>query len=154
MSRALKRIFVHGFPSLYGGAGTELHHQMIVWRKMGMEVHLIPTGDGFYPEGLYVELLRLGVVIHAADDWTALEPGDPVMGFCNSEFLDAIPEIRKHTKRTVFVNCMTWLFDKEKELMKEGLIAMFLYQNEEVRQKNMPLLQGLNADPVRPVHDV
>ena len=81
MSRALKRIFVHGFPSLYGGAGTELHHQMIVWRKMGMEVHLIPTGDSFYPEGLYVELLRLGVVIHAADDWTALEPGDPVMGF-------------------------------------------------------------------------
>ncbi len=147
MSRALKRIFVHGFPSLYGGAGTELHHQMIVWRKMGMDVHLIPTGDGFYPEGLYVELLRLGVVIHAADDWTALEPGDPVMGFCNSEFLDAIPEIRKHTKRTVFVNCMTWLFDKEKELMKEGLIAMSLYQNEEVRQKNMPLLQGLNADP-------
>lgn len=48
MSRELKRIFVHGFPSLYGGAGTELHHQIIVWCEMGMEVHLIPTGDGFY----------------------------------------------------------------------------------------------------------
>lgn len=42
---------------------------------------------------------------------------------------------------------MTWLFNKEKELMKQGLIAMFLYQNEEVRQKNMPLLKRCNDDP-------
>lgn len=147
MGRELKRIFVHGFPSLYGGAGTELHHQIIVWREMGMEVHLIPTGDGFYPEGLYLELVRLGVVIHAQEDWSVLEPGDPVLGFCNGEFLDAIPRIRERTRRTVFVNCMTWLFNKEKELMKQGAIAMFLYQNEEVRQKNMPVLKALHDDP-------
>lgn len=51
MIRELKRIFVHGFPSLYGGAGTELHHQIIVWREMGMEVHLIPAGEGFTRKG-------------------------------------------------------------------------------------------------------
>lgn len=51
MIRELNRIFVHGFPSLYGGAGTELHHQIIVWREMGMEVHLIPAGEGFTRKG-------------------------------------------------------------------------------------------------------
>ncbi len=147
MSRALKRIFVNGFPSLYGGAGTELHHQILVWREMGMEVHLIPTGDGFYEEGLYLEMVRRGVVIHAPGDWSVLEPEDPIMGFCNGEFLESLAAIRKRTKRTVFVNCMTWLFNKEKELMEEGQIALFLYQNEEVRQKNMPLLKALNPDP-------
>lgn len=62
------------------------------------------------------------MVIHAQEDWLVLEPGDPVLGFCNGEFLDAILRIRERTRRTVFVNCVTWLFDKEKELMEQGLL--------------------------------
>lgn len=147
MSRSIQKVFVHGFPGKYGGAGTELHHQIIIWRKMGMEVHLIPPWDCFR-EALYEDMVRLGVVIHAPCDWSCLEPGDPVLGFCNAEFLEALPEIRRHTKRTVFVNCMTWLFDKEKEAMAKGEIAMFLYQNESVRQNVMPILRGLNDAPL------
>lgn len=146
MSSCIKRLFVTGFPSLYGGAGTELHHQIIAWGHMGVEIHLIPTCPGYKNEPLYLEMLERGVIIHEANEWNVLEPGDPVFGFCNGEFLNSIPEIRKYTKRTIFVNCMTWLFDKEKELMSQGQIAMFLYQNEEVRQKNMPLLRALNDD--------
>lgn len=146
MSNSVQRVFVHGFPGKYGGAGTELHHQIIIWRKLGKEVHLIPPGDCLR-EPLYEDMVKLGVVIHAPCDWTCLEPGDPVLGFCNSEFLEALPEIRKYTKRTVFINCMTWLFDKEKEAMAKGEIAMFLYQNEAVRQNVMPVLRGLNDDP-------
>lgn len=147
MSKPIEKLFVNGFPCLYGGAGTELHHQIIVWRHMGIDVHLIPTNDGFKNEALYLEMIRRGVHIHAPNDWTAVQEGDPVLGFCNSEFLENMPAIRKKTKRTVFINCMTWLFDKEKELMKDGQIAMFLYQNEDVRQKNMPQLKALNNDP-------
>lgn len=146
MSTSLKKIFVHGFPSLYGGAGTELHHQIIVWRQMKMEVHLIPSWD-YHMEPLYEDMVRLGVIMHAPCDWDALEEGAPVIGFCNAEFLEHLPTIRKHTRRTIFVNCMTWLFEQEKQGMEEGLIAMFLYQNEEVRQKNMPILRALNHDP-------
>lgn len=142
----INKIFINGFPSLYGGAGTELHHQIIAWEKMGMDINIIPTGDGFRNEPLYRELIGMGVHIHAPNDWTVLSPGDPILGFCNGEFLQNIPSIRKYTRRTVFVNCMTWLFDKEKELMANGDIAMFLYQNEEVRQKNMPILKSLNDD--------
>lgn len=146
MSTKLKRIFVHGFPGMYGGAGTELHHQIIAWVKMGMEVHLIPTWENVSREPLYMEMISRGVHIHAMNDWSVVEPGDPVIGFCNAEFLNNLPDIRKRTKRTVFVNCMTWLFDKEKQAMADGQIAMFLYQNEDVRQKNMPILKALNRD--------
>ena len=138
MSSPIKRLFVNGFPSLYGGAGTELHHQIIVWRKMGVEVHLIPSWD-YHGEPLYNEMVSLGVIMHAPADWSAVQPGDPVLGFCNAGFLNALPEIRRHTKRTVFINCMTWLFPREKEAMQKGEIAMFLYQNEAVRQEAMPL---------------
>lgn len=146
MTTSKQKLFINGFPSLYGGAGTELHHQIIVWLHMGIDVHIIPTGDGSKNEDLYLEMIKLGVHIHAPNDWTVLEEGDPIIGFCNGEFLNNIPAIRKRTKRTIFVNCMTWLFNKEKELMKEGQIAMFLYQNEAVRQVHMPELKHLNDD--------
>lgn len=146
MSNQIKRVFVNGFPSLYGGAGTELHHQIIVWSKLGMEVHLVPSWD-YHTEPLYNEMVNLGVIMHAPGDWSAVQPGDPVLGFCNAEFLNSLPAIRRRTKRTVFVNCMTWLFDKEKEAMQNGDIAMFLYQNEAVRQNVMPILRKLNPNP-------
>lgn len=147
MSRILKRLFVLGFPGYYGGAGTELHHQIIVWRHMGMEVHLIPSGDRFGQEPMLLEMAAQGVTVHARGDWSVLDKEDVIISFCNAEFLYNLPEIRKRTKRTVFVNCMTWLFSMEKSGMENGHIAMFLYQNEEVRQKNMSALKALNDDP-------
>lgn len=143
----MKRIFAHGFPGKYGGASTELHHQIKLWRAMGVDVHLIPSGGNPKKEPLYLELIQAGVVIHKPNQWEVLTPDDCVLGFCNAEFLDHLPEIHSRTRRTVFINCMTWLFDKEKQRMAEGMIALFLYQNEAVRQKNMPLLQALNPDP-------
>lgn len=146
MPSAPKRLFVHGFPGLYGGAATELHHQIIVWRHLGMEVHLIPTWPAFN-EPLLPEMQDRGVVVHHANDFSAVEAGDPVFGFCNGEFLEALPEIRRRTRRTIFANCMTWLFEKEREAMSQGLISMFLYQNDSVRIKHMPELRALNGDP-------
>jgi hypothetical protein len=146
MTLRIPRIFVHGFPGLYGGASTELHHQILVWRRMNVEVHLIPTWPA-HNEPLLPEMLELGVIVHNAHDFTAIQSGDPILGFCNAEFLNALPIIRQFTRRTVFINCMTWLFDKERESMQNGLIAMFLYQNEEVRIKHMPELRIANDDP-------
>ncbi len=143
----IRRIFAYGFPGKYGGAGTELHHQILLWLAMGLEVHLIPSFPNYDREPLYQPMRDAGVVIHNFNEWDVLTPEDPVLGFCNAEFLNHLPEIVKRTRRTVFINCMTWLFDKEKQRMAEGMIAMFLYQNEQVRQKNMPILQALNPDP-------
>lgn len=95
MSTSLKKIYVNGFPSLYGGAGTELHHQILVWKHMDIDVHIIPTNDGFQNEALYLEMLGLGVHIHAPNDWSVLEEGDAIIGFCNGEYLENLPAIRQ-----------------------------------------------------------
>ncbi len=146
MYSTIKKLFINGFPSLYGGAGTELHHQILIWSKMGIEIHIIPTQTGVENEALYHEMLSLGVLIHAPNDWTCLTEDDPIIAFCNEAFLENLTEINQYTKRTIFVNCMTWLFEREKECMQRGLIAMFLYQNEDVLRLNQPLLQALNPD--------
>lgn len=147
MGKSIKRIFTYGFPGLYGGAGTELHHQIIVWLHMGIEVHLIPSEPGYKLEPLYQEMLGRGVVIHEFNDWEAIDAGDPILGFCNSEFLANLQTMRRRTRRTVFVNCMTWIFEKEREAMANDQIGMFLYQNDEVRKRHESELRCLNSNP-------
>jgi hypothetical protein len=147
VSHSIRRLFVHGFPGLYGGAGTELHHQIIAWLHIGLEVHLIPTNGGFRNEPLFPEMQQRGVKVHGCNDFSLIEQGDPVLGFCNAEFLEALPQITERTRRTVFLNCMTWLFEKEREAMARGQIGMFLYQNPAVLEKHRQELRALNDDP-------
>jgi glycosyltransferase involved in cell wall biosynthesis len=137
-------LFVYGFPSLYGGAGTELHHQIPIWQRLGCEVHIIPTNAGYPREALYTELRANGVIIHEANEFSAIPRGAPIFGFCNAEFLDRLDEITAYSTNTVFVNCMSWLFENEKRRMAEGKIRTFLYQNDTVRAFNSPILQALN----------
>ena len=148
MKTTLKRIFVYGFPHPYGGAGTELDHQIRVWQRLGVEVHLIPSWGTMKP--IAENLLQRGVIIHEKDEWTALTPEDPILCLCNPYFLTLMPEIRKHTRRTVWMNCMTWIFDQEKTAMEQGHVALFLYQNDNIRQTHQTALRPLN--PSRDIH--
>jgi glycosyltransferase involved in cell wall biosynthesis len=147
MPLPIKRIFVYGFPGKYGGAGTELHHQVIVWLHMGLDVNIIPSNPQFSFEPLFSEMIERGVKVHNCNDWSKIHEGDPIIGFCNSEFLESLPDIRLHTKRTIFVNCMTWIFPKERLAMSNGQIAMFLYQNSDIMLKHEAELKALNRDP-------
>lgn len=72
-----------------------------------LAMHVIPTGDGFRQESMLLELVSLGMTVHASDIWSILEAQDVVIAFCNAEFLESLPEIGKRTKKTAFVNCMT-----------------------------------------------
>jgi hypothetical protein len=137
-------LWVYGFPSLYGGAGTELHHQIILWLKLGFEIHIVPSDAGYRNEPLYTEMLSSGVVVHEANEFSAIEADAPVFGFCNEEFLENLDAIRAWSTNTVFVNCMTWLFEAEKRRMAEGKIRTFLYQNDYVRQAHRWALTSLN----------
>lgn len=153
------KIFVYGFPTLYGGAGNELYHQIRLWRALDLEVHIIPSAQGYTDERLYPELVANGIVVHECNAFAAIEKGAPVFGFCSPAFLDKIDEIRAHSTNTVFVNCMTGLFEAEKRRMAEGKIRVFLYQNDDVRAANAPLLRALNPDaeayflPFKPYFD-
>lgn len=137
-------VYVHGFPSRYGGAGTELHHQILAWLKLGLRVHIIPSYGGYKGEALYNAMVAAGVTVHESNEFSVIEKDAPVLGFCNAEFLQHLPGITERSRNTIFVNCMTWLFEKEKEAMKQGLIRAFLYQNSDVLQKHRDALHALN----------
>ncbi|MEG0144337.1 MAG: hypothetical protein RSA21_09640 [Akkermansia sp.] len=64
--------YIIGFPSLYGGAGAEPYHQIPVWEKLGVKLH----------------------VIHEAYDWNAIPENAPVISFCNEDFLAALPVVQ------------------------------------------------------------
>ena len=103
-------LYIVGFPSLYGGAGAELYHQVRAWETLGVVLHFIPTQKNVRKAALYGEMTERGHVIHDAYDWAAIPEDAPVISFCNEDFLTALPEIRRRTRRTVFVNCMTLSF--------------------------------------------
>ena len=142
MNKTLKRIFVFDFlgtwRSRYGNAPPDTP-----LLDMGMEVHLIPAWNPAR-EPLYTPMRDRGVIIHAPLDWSSLTPEDAILGFCSQLFLSYLPDILPYTRRTVSLGCMTWLMDEEKRAMRDGKVALCLFQNEEVRQLLQPRLQALN----------
>lgn len=121
-------ICVIGHPSRYGGADTELDHQITCWLAMGIEVHICHTGD--VTSDLHsLKLEERGCIYHASRDWASLE-GLHCISFCNGEFLENLPKIKQHARTTTFVNCMTWNFEREIEMHSNGLIDFHLYQTQ------------------------
>jgi hypothetical protein len=149
----MARLFIYGFPGLYGGASTELHHQIYVWLKMPeLELHIIPTQAGYERDHLYQEMLDLGVTIHKQHNFSVVKPEDAIINFCSSAFLDNVSHINQFTKRTIFVNCMTWIFNDKKEHVYDEIgahmrnqIAFSLYQRPQIRDENEKILREFGS---------
>ena len=140
----MNEIVIIGYPSKLGGADTELDHQIHVWQELGLKVHVIHTGE----IDANLKAMRLqedrDCVVHPPREWSQVK-GRVVISYCNGEFLKALPEIRRHEPRLViWVNCMRWLFDAEKEAHRAGLIDWFLYQTEETRALVEPALREIH----------
>ncbi|MCA8991916.1 MAG: glycosyltransferase [Planctomycetaceae bacterium] len=131
---------VIGHPSRLGGADTELDHQISCWLEMGIEVHICHTGV-MDANLRAMGLEQRGCIYHDARDWSALE-GLHCIAFCNGEFLNHLPGIKKFARSTSFVNCMTWNFDKEVEAQKNGLIDFHLYQTQHAFERVSQKLKG------------
>lgn len=152
----MRRLFIYGFPGLYGGAATELHHQFYIWKEMpDIELHIIPTMAGYENEPLYSEMSDMGVTIHKQHFFGAIKPEDALINFCSSTFLDNVRVIKNHTRRTIFVNCMTWVFDRPKDREHDEIgahqrndIAFSLYQRPQIRDRHADILKshGSNAE--------
>lgn len=124
----IDELCVIGHPSRLGGADTELDHQIHCWQAMGISVHICHTG--LIDDNLAaMRLKERGCVYHTPRDWPSLN-GLHCISFCNGEFLESLPEIRKHARTTSFVNCMTWNFDKEIEMQERGFLDFHLYQTQ------------------------
>jgi glycosyl transferase family 1 len=116
-------IWVAGFPSPYGGADTELDHQIALWRRHDVDVHLVPM-FGADPE-TRERMLARGCHVHAYRD--DIFRGKLVVSYCNGELLANLPRImaRGRPARLIWFNCMTWLFDAEREAHRQGWIDVF-----------------------------
>ncbi len=71
-------------------------------------------------------------------DVACIVPGDPVIGFWDNV---------ERSENTVYVICGTWKLSREKHSLGDGLIRLFLGQNEVARQQNTPVLRVLNSAP-------
>ncbi|MCP3709797.1 glycosyltransferase [Paraburkholderia sp. CNPSo 3274] len=129
----IDELCVVGHPSKLGGADTELDHQIHCWQTMGIKVHICHTGeiDG---DCLAMGMEERGCVYHAPRDWQSLE-GLHCLSFCNGQFLEDLPQIRRWARTTTFVNCMTWNFDAELRCQAQGLVDFHLYQTEHGRDR-------------------
>lgn len=119
-------IAVIGYPSLCGGADTELLDQIKVWNLIGIKVHLIPTKDN---KNDRLDLSDYNVVIHDYMDFSSCKDMH-TLAFCNPAFLDYASEIRKYARSMSWANCMTFNFKNELEAHEKGYIDYFLYQTK------------------------
>jgi|SRR5579862_138041 len=113
-------IWISGAPSFVGGADTELHHQIILWRKHHVAVHIVPTGD-VNPK-MKAQMLDIGC------RFLAYRPGifkdKFVVSYCNGEALKILLRDGEGRPRVfIWFNCMTWTTPEEIEAIKRGLIT-------------------------------
>jgi hypothetical protein len=145
--RRMREIWVAGYPSPYGGADTELDHQLDLWLAQDVTVHLVPNDE---PDpAIRADLTMRGAVTHAYRP--DIFAGKVVVSYCNGAFLERLAEICSagRPRCVVWVNCMTWAFPHEIECHRLGLIDIFAFQSNYQR---LWLLPELNA--VRTVQEL
>lgn len=134
-------LWVAGYPSFYGGADTELDHNIDLWRRHGIDVHLVPM---FGCDQRMRELCdSRGCTTHGYSP--DIFSGKDVVSFCNGEFLKDLPRIAAcgRPRRVLWANCMTWNFDHELSAHRAGLIDLFLFQSRYQRALLWPRLAEL-----------
>ena len=143
------RVFLMGYPGDLGGACTEAWHTVKIWRRFDVDVHLIPTWN--CDDKWRSRVDELGCVTHEASADTLHEvpdlAGAIVMSFCNSAFLSCAMKLREMGCRLVWVNCMTWLFNAEKDFYRQSApFDAFVFQSEFQRQQLEPQLAEFGYD--------
>ncbi len=127
------RVFLMGYPGDLGGACTEAWHTVKLWRHFDADVRLIPTWEA--DDRWRSRVDELGCTTHAATAETLDQvpglAGSTVISFCNSAFLANAKRLRELGCRLVWANCMTWLFDAERQFYREaGPFDAFMFQSE------------------------
>jgi len=117
-----------GHPSHFGGADTEALDALKLWSRMGLQVHILPTGpisDG--QRELHLE--KLGYVYHAVRDWPSLQ-GLHGIAYCNEKALIDADTIRRQARSFTWVGTMCWTWPKCLQMSSNGSISLHLYQTQ------------------------
>ena len=127
------QVVLFGYPGVIGGASTEAWHTVRIWREGGINVQVIPTWGR--ERSWKKRLDQIGVQSHllAREELATFRglSGSICIGFCNSEFLDIAPTLRKLGCPLVWINCMTWFFEQERHIYdRMGTMDAYVYQSE------------------------
>ena len=129
----IKDLVIIGHPRMVGGANTELAHQMICWKEMGMNLYIMPT-DGNVTDLERQPWIDFGCEYLPQNKWSKLQ-GMVAISFCNKSFLRNLRLIKCWAEKTIWVNCMTFSFRDEKQKQSEGLIDLHLYQTRHAQKR-------------------
>lgn len=150
-------VFVVGYPGDVGGANTECWHTVRLWRRFGLEVHLIPTWTA--NETWRRRLDQLGCrTIFARPESLGDVPGlrgAIVVSFCNSHFLRHAERFRQLGCKTVWLGCMTWLLPEERRLYRRiGPFDRYVFQSRFQQSELLPQLEtlGVRGEQCRQIH--
>ncbi len=148
---SLPPVFVIGSPGPVGGADTELWHTLRLWRSRGLAVSVVPTwGLG---EPWRAQCRSIGCEVHAVPGPAELLDvpglrGAIVVSFCNDRFLAHAAALRQAGCKTVWVNCMTWLFAAERHHYAEhGPFDHYMFQSRYQRSRLVPSLKEYGYQP-------
>lgn len=143
-------IFLIGYPSEVGGACTEAWHTIRVWRKMGLDVGLIPTWGA--SDDWRHRCAEIGCVTFDAEPSSLAKVdglrGSVVVSFCNDNFLSSYHTFRELGCKVAWANCMTFLFEKEREVFrKHGPPDACIFQSEFQKSELTPQLELYGYTP-------
>ena len=144
----MSQLVVIGYPAAYGGASTELWATLKLWAANGLRPLLLPTWGADPKWRAKTEELGLRTIDAKPDMLASVEAlrGATCVSFCNGEFLKIVPALRELGCRLVWVNCMTYVFDKEREIVKShGPFDAHVFQSDFQRSMIEPELTKLDS---------
>jgi hypothetical protein len=136
-------LFVCGYPSNVGGANTELWHTVKLWRRLNIDVTLIPTwkADMVW----HRRLSEIGCCTRESnpDDLQNVRglAGGVVVSMCNTRFLAVAERFRELGCRIIWLGCMNWLFPEERRHYRRyGVFDRHVFQSQYQRDTICPQL--------------
>lgn len=117
-------IWVAGSPSFVGGADTELHHQIVLWRNHNVDVHIVPNNPDAISADMSKLMLNIGCKIE--EYRPDIFKDKVVVSYCNGILLKRLSEIcqpEHKPSKVIWFNCMTWYFDHEVTAIRNGWIT-------------------------------
>ncbi|MGQ9576492.1 MAG: glycosyltransferase [Thermoguttaceae bacterium] len=145
-------VFVVGYPGDIGGANTECWHTVKLWRRFGLEVRLIPTGQPSAAWRARLDRIGCQTVCAAMEELKGVPglPGGIVVSFCNAGFLKHADRFRELGCRLVWVNCMTWLFAEERRhYQRLGPFDRYVFQSRHQESALGPQLAKFGVRPAQ-----
>ena len=144
--------FVCGYPSMIGGANTELWHSVKLWRRFGAEVTLIPTWKA---DPAWRPPLGRDRLPHLREQPRRLQnvpglAGSVVVSLCNTRFLAAAERFRQLGCNIVWLGCMNWLFPEERlHYRRCGVFDRHVFQSRYQHEQLCPQLAKHGYDDAR-----